>query len=109
MVDVIAFACIEYNLPLFFTQTFTLFDYLPTDIIIVTHGAVDDSIQDFFSDTLSRYEFLKHDPERPILAHDRLFLESEQLFTTLLGFRLLYLRLDDEHQAFSPVPTLAKH
>ncbi|HLS16746.1 MAG TPA: transcription-repair coupling factor [Paenalcaligenes sp.] len=105
--DGIAFAGIEYYLPLFFTQTATLFDYLPTDSIIVTHGAVDDSIQDFFSDTLSRYEFLKHDPERPILAPDRLFLDSEQLFTTLQGFRRLDLRHDEAHPDFSPAPAVA--
>src|SRR5690625_6112300 len=100
--DGIAFAGIEYYLPLFFTQTATLFDYLPTDSIIVTHGAVDDSIQDFFNDTLSRYEFLKHDPERPILARAPPFLTTAPSFITLQGFRLLDLRHDDAHPVFSP-------
>src|SRR5690606_18047101 len=43
----IAFAGVEYYLPLFFDETATLFDYLPSDSIIVTEGEVATAIQQF--------------------------------------------------------------
>jgi len=106
----IAFAGIEYYLPLFFEQTASLFDYLSDDSIIVTHGAVDQSIDDFFNETNSRYEFLQHDPERPILPPSQLFLNDEQFFSRLKSFRRLDLRTPtegDEHPEFSPAPNVA--
>lgn len=103
----IAFAGIEYYLPLFFQETASLFDYLDSNSIMVTHGPVDSSIQDFHQDTQSRYEFLKYDTERPILAPEHLFLTSEQFFTALKNFRRLDLRAHGSHPDFSPAPQVA--
>src|SRR5690606_3803400 len=70
----IAAAGIEYYLPLFFEQTATLFDYLPDDAMLALLGDVDETIRRFWSDTQSRYQFLKADRERPLLAPSTLFL-----------------------------------
>ncbi|HET6719857.1 MAG TPA: transcription-repair coupling factor, partial [Rhodocyclaceae bacterium] len=60
--------------------TATVFDYLPKDRSVVTHGAVNDAIQKFWQETGSRYEMLRHDPARPILPPAELFLSDEQFF-----------------------------
>ena len=76
----IATAGIEYYLPLFFEQTATIFDYLGEDAALVLHGEVDDALQHFWTDTRERHRFLQHDPERPLLPPEELFLRGEEFF-----------------------------
>ena len=79
----IASAGIEYYLPLFFEQTANLFDYLPADAPLALVGDIDAAIARFWTDTESRYRFLKSDRERPILEPHELFLGAEQFFTCI--------------------------
>src|SRR3546814_305644 len=79
----IAFAGVEYYLPLFFDETATLFDYLPANTLTVSVGDIDDAIKGFAQDTHSRYQFLKSDRERPVLPPQMLFLDAEALFLHL--------------------------
>jgi transcription-repair coupling factor (superfamily II helicase) len=72
----IAFAGVEYYLPLFFESTATLFDYLPERAITVTLGDISEAAQRFAHDTHSRYQFLKADRERPVLPPEQLFLNE---------------------------------
>ena len=74
-------AGIEYYLPLFFEETATLFDYLPQGAALAMVGDIEAAIRRFWTDTHSRYQFLKSDRERPILPPDALFLKDEQFFT----------------------------
>jgi transcription-repair coupling factor (superfamily II helicase) len=83
---------IEYYLPLFFDETATIFDYLPGSAQLVLHGAVDDALQRFWTDTRERHRFLQHDPERPILPPQDIFLTTEQFFDTTRTFAALSLR-----------------
>ncbi len=76
----IAPAGIEYWLPLFHEQTATLFDYLPDDAIVVSHGDVDAAARRFGQEATERYRFLSHDRSRPLLAPEELFLDSDTLF-----------------------------
>jgi transcription-repair coupling factor (superfamily II helicase) len=76
----IASAGIEYYLPLFFEETATLFDYLPDTAALAMVGEVDAAIKRFWSDTTSRYQFLKSDRERPLLPPASLFLSNEDFF-----------------------------
>ena len=77
----IASAGIEYYLPLFFEHTSTLFDYLPAGSSFALVGDIDATIQRFWSDTRSRYSFLKADRERPLLPPEDIFLTDEDFFT----------------------------
>ncbi len=77
----IATAGIEYYLPLFFDATATLFDYFSGPAALVLHGEVDDALKRFWADTRERHRFLQHDPERPILAPDAIYLSPDQFFT----------------------------
>jgi len=103
----IAFAGVEYYLPLFFDQTATLFDYLKTSAICVTHGDLENAMQHFWDDTLTRYQFLKSDRERPVLAPDDLFLRPDALFTALHGFSRLAMSTQEAHPAFERAPDVA--
>ncbi|QDF97147.1 transcription-repair coupling factor [Azoarcus sp. DD4] len=79
----IAPAGIEYYLPLFFDETATLFDYLPVDVPVLLHRDVPGAIGEFWRDTRSRYDLLKGDRSRPVVAPEQLFLGEEAFFLAL--------------------------
>ncbi|HEY9573499.1 MAG TPA: transcription-repair coupling factor [Pusillimonas sp.] len=103
----IAFAGVEYYLPLFFEQTATLFDYLPEQSFTVTLGDVNQAVQRFAQDTQNRYKFLKSDRERPVLPPEQLFLDEETLFVRLKTFARLALDDTQPHPDFQAVPNVA--
>ncbi len=79
----VAPAGIEYYLPLFFEQTATLFDYLPSSTLLCLHHDIHSEIESFWRDTLSRYKLLRGDNNRPLLPPGDLFLTTEELFGAL--------------------------
>ncbi|MBN8442957.1 MAG: transcription-repair coupling factor [Dechloromonas sp.] len=79
----IAPAGIEYYLPLFFDDTATLLDYLPTDTPVLLHRDVPAAIAEFWRDTRSRHDLLKGDRTRPVLPPEQLFLTDEAFFVAL--------------------------
>ena len=107
----IAFAGIEYYLPLFFEETATLFDYLPEDTLLVTTGDIDQATQRFLQDTDSRYRFLSADRERPILPPQSLFLDQEGLHAHFKPFARLALKdeaVESEDFGRAPDVTVAR-
>ncbi|MBL8484860.1 MAG: transcription-repair coupling factor, partial [Rhodocyclaceae bacterium] len=101
-------AGIEYYLPLFFDATASLFDYLPPATALVLAGTVDGAIEQFWRDTKSRYELMRGDPARPLLAPAELFLSSEEFFIALRRFGRLDLRAPAAASAAAPaVPDIA--
>ena len=82
----IASAGIEYYLPLFFDETATLFDYLPKDAVLVTHGDAPGAIAAFRADTQSRHTLLQGDKARPLLPPERLFLSDEDFFSAAKAY-----------------------
>jgi transcription-repair coupling factor (superfamily II helicase) len=97
---------IEYYLPLFFEKTATLFDYLQPvaassatttlpNTLLVLHGEVDEALQHFWHETRERHRFLQHDPERPILPPQAIFLSVEEFFQTCQSYPTLSLRGTD--------------
>ena len=104
----IASAGIEYYLPLFFDGTATLFDYLPPDGMFALAGNIDEAIQRFWTDTQSRYKFLKSDRERPLLAPETLFLRDEDFFTLVKPFaRVVLEHADAASEISAPLPNIA--
>ena len=110
-------AGIESYLPLFFEETSTVFDYFPRSgdpVWLVSIGDVEESIKGFWKDTLSRYEFLKHDLDRPILPPVELFLDVDQFFTAVKPNARLVLDKEADKETkeapqFLAVPDLAVH
>jgi transcription-repair coupling factor (superfamily II helicase) len=110
-------AGIESYLPLFFEESSTVFDYFPRSgdpVWLVSIGDVEESIKGFWKDTLSRYEFLKHDLDRPILPPAELFLDVDQFFTAAKPNARLSLDKEADKEAketpqFLAVPDLSVH
>jgi transcription-repair coupling factor (superfamily II helicase) len=98
---------IEYYLPLFFEQTATIFDYLGEQALVALHGEIDEALQRFWTDTRERHRFLQHDPERPILPPEAIFLRPEELFALTQPLPALALRGNDPLDWARPLPDLA--
>jgi transcription-repair coupling factor (superfamily II helicase) len=103
----IAFAGVEYYLPLFFEQTATLFDYLTAGTHVVTLGDIDEAITRFSQDTANRYQFLKSDRERPVLPPEALFLSRDGLYEHFRDFPRLAFSAGQAHPDFSPAPDVS--
>jgi transcription-repair coupling factor (superfamily II helicase) len=70
---------IEYYLPLFFAQTATLFDYLADDALFVLCEGAADAAEQFWTQTMGRYDQRAHDIERPVLPPAELYLPPDDL------------------------------
>ncbi|HWG31298.1 MAG TPA: transcription-repair coupling factor [Steroidobacteraceae bacterium] len=100
-------AGIEFYLPLFFEGTATLFDYLPSNAVIVHDAALPGALAKAWHDIEARYEDRRHDIERPVLAPAELFLEPPELDAKLEPFASITLnafKADTELQAVLEPP-----
>lgn len=79
----VAPAGIEYYLPLFFEQTASLFDYLPTGSLLACMGDVEHSLQQDLQQIHERYEQRRGDLERPLLPPEEAFIPSADLIDRL--------------------------
>ena len=112
----IATGGIEWYLPLFFEQTATFLDYLPTDCLLCLHGDLDHSAQQFWREAQSRYRNLAHDAERPLVIPEKLIIKTEDFFSATHQFSRLSLStisqstglpaLDIERRADQPLHKL---
>ncbi len=76
---------IEYYLPLFFERTHTLFDYLP-GLCLVLYGVDTGQAADKFQrEANERYEQIRYDRERPLLAPRQLFLQTHEVFGAIVA------------------------
>ncbi len=81
-----ASAGLEYYLPLFFTETETLFDFLPDTTLAIELGRVENAARDFWADLGERFEQRRHDIERPILNPEELYLSPDGLLERLAAY-----------------------
>lgn len=106
-------AGIESYLPLFFNEHSNVFDYFPRSgdpVWILSIGDVEEAIRSFWKDTQSRYEFLKHDLDRPILPPKELFLDADEFYSTAKPYARLLLEKDSvETSEFQAVPDVSIH
>lgn len=87
------FPGIEYYLPFFFEKTSSIFEYLPDDSICITPYNIEEIITKYYSEINERFNFLKHDIERPILSPDSLFLAKEYFYKEAKNFKQLSLKI----------------
>ncbi|WP_180161284.1 transcription-repair coupling factor [Acinetobacter sp. YH12040] len=86
--DGIASPGIEFYFPLFFSEQAmrvqsTLFSYLPENGIVITDRAIDDTLIQFWSDIVRRYEDRRHNVDQPILPPEQIFLQPNQVLEQL--------------------------
>jgi len=89
-------AGIEYYLPLFFDETNTLCDYLSENTLVIISGDIDKAQTQFWSDAQFRYEDRKYDTSRPLLAPEKLFLNSEELYSALKPYDRITLKAQEQ-------------
>lgn len=85
---------IEYYLPLFFDDTQLLFDYLPTNSLILLVGDIHKNSEHFWQEINERYEQCRYDIERPILPPTEIYVPVNDLFNIVNTFPLVYLQPD---------------
>ncbi|MGI9323554.1 MAG: transcription-repair coupling factor, partial [Pseudomonadales bacterium] len=106
-------AGIEYYLPLFFDGLGTLFDYLPDKTLVFCED-MQAQLDNFLAEADERYESLRHDVQRPILAPKELLLGSDELFARLKQYPRIDLSADRQGSVrggaeqfdFAPLPDL---
>ncbi|MCK6438065.1 transcription-repair coupling factor [Rivihabitans pingtungensis] len=101
-------AGIEYYLPLFFSETATLFDYLGEHARLALHHDVLAAAEGFWHEIGSRYTLLRGDPARPLLPPGEVFIYPDALMAALKTYPRLELPADGEADAsVAALPALA--
>ncbi|WP_310386290.1 transcription-repair coupling factor [Roseateles sp.] len=103
----IATGGIEYYLPIFFEQTASIFEFLGEQCALALHGEVDEALTRFWTDTRERHRFLQHDPERPILAPEEIFLKVEEFFALTHVHPVLAIRGQEPVDYARPLPDVS--
>lgn len=80
---------IEYYLPLFFKELQTVFDYLPKNSLVISVEDIAAGAEHFRQEVHNRYEQLRYDTERPILAPEAITLAVDELFAGIKRFPLV--------------------
>lgn len=103
-------AGIEYYLPLFFDETNTLCDYLSENTLVIISGDIDKAQTQFWNDAQFRYEDRKYDTSRPLLAPEKLFLNTEELYTALKPYDRITLKTQSkESSSENDSSNISKH
>lgn len=77
----------EYYLPLFFAKTVSLFDYVPASSAFFLTGDLMPAANQFWTEIQERYEQLRHDVTKPLLAPVDVFLPANEIFQHFNTFR----------------------
>lgn len=97
---------IEWYLPLFFEETATIFDYLPEQSVLCSHGDLDKAAQTFWYEANSRYKLLAYDSERPVLPPERLLMKTDDFFTKTRQFSVINALRDKKPAAKKSLPAV---
>lgn len=72
-------AGVEFYFPLFFQETATFFDYVPSAALWLFYDDAIQTCHSFGKEVRDRFEIARLDPDRPALAPDELFLKPQEL------------------------------
>ena len=100
--DGLAIAGIEYYLPLFYTATDSLFDYVSDQSLVVFDEDALQIAESFWRDFEARYEQSGHDLERPLLPPREIALNPHDLLSRVKRYHQIHLS-SAEHDAQSDV------
>lgn len=104
---------IEYYLPLFFSKTQLLIDYLPEKSLVLQINNIKSPAENFWREINERYDQLRHDIERPILTPKQLYVDTDTLFSQLKEFPRVLLQqtpgttVDIHHSLVKKFPNLS--
>jgi transcription-repair coupling factor (superfamily II helicase) len=86
---------IEYYLPLFCQHTASLYDYLPANLLLVSIGEINKSVNTFWQEIEQRYNDHQYDRYQPILAPEELFFTPTDLLLRSTNYAHLELIAQD--------------
>ena len=88
----ISFPGIEYYLALFFAKTSTIFDYIPSNSLIVCLPKLHQAAEFFWQEINERYEQLRYDIRQPILPPKEIFIPVPDFFAQVNKFLQIVVR-----------------
>lgn len=94
---------IEYYLPLFFSATATLIDYLPENAIIIRQQDCSTMADQFWQEVNQRHEQRNYDITRPILPPTQVFIPTAEIF----GLTNAFAQIDLSEISESDFPDLS--
>ncbi len=92
---------IEAYLPLFVDKMETLFDYLPATTAFILPDSLEHSVQQFSDEVDERFQQRKYDVERPLLAPELLYLQTDEFITHIEHFRRIYLAKQSDETSWN--------
>lgn len=101
-----SFAGIEYYLPLFFSKTNSLFDYLSEDTILIYFHNLHKSAEVFWHEISERYEQLRYDITYPLLPPKEIFISVPDFFAYGKLFSQIFFKENLAHDKKSPNLTI---
>ncbi|MBL4661146.1 MAG: transcription-repair coupling factor [Alcanivoracaceae bacterium] len=87
----VQFSGIEHYLPMFFTETATLFDYLPTNTRMIHTGKTLAILKTWDKQVNARYQERRHDIQRPVIKPEDLYLSPLEVNETLTKYPTILL------------------
>ncbi len=85
---------IEYFLPLFFNESQTFFDYLPENSLLIQIGDIHKKTEEYWHEIQSRYEQRRYDLTRPLLAPQKIFMPTAEMFQRLKTYSTIKIQTD---------------
>ena len=99
---------IEYYLPLFFGDSASLFDYLAASTLVIATARVTDALDTVWNEINSRYESLRHNRERPLLAPAQAFFPPQDISEHTARYPLISVSAltapQDDNDVFATTP-----
>src|SRR3569623_1198149 len=99
---------IEYYLPLFFGDSASLFDYLAASTLVIATARVTDALDTVWNEINSRYESLRHNRERPLLAPAQAFFPPQDISERTARYPLISVSAltasQDDNDVFATTP-----
>ena len=79
-------AGIEYYLPFLHERISSIFEYLSNDAEIFLVGDVEKSLSNQYEELSNKYDFLRHDIERPVLEPSKISIKKDEWFGLIKDF-----------------------
>lgn len=99
-------AGIEYYMPFLHEATSSIFDYLAEKSEVFLIGNVTDSLNKHYEELSTRFNFLKHDTERPVLKPSEISLDSNEWFNLLKKYPVFLFDDTDKASPACEVPVV---
>ncbi len=87
----------EFYMPLFFDDTSSFLDYLPTDSLLILDNECEQVANTFAIEVVERFQSVGTDPERPALPPEALYQQYDELRKQLMHWPLIEYGPAPEH------------